>query len=129
MINNFTKHTSQSFLINFSYFQQKYYYLTFIYFNCVVMQAERSYIESHIPPRSPDQALPFPPILLMLQTPAFLALIAVHFGNNWGLYTLLTEIPTYLNNIQHFSLTTVNKSELITFHFPARIFYNRFYLT
>jgi phage-related holin len=41
-------------------------------------------------------------------TPAFLALVAVHFANNWGLYALLTEIPTYLNNIQHFSLTTVS---------------------
>ena len=41
----------------------------------------------------------------MLTTPAFLALIITHFGQNWGLLTLLTEIPTYLDNIQHFPLT------------------------
>ena len=40
----------------------------------------------------------------MMASPAFLALIAAHTGQNWGLYTLLTEAPTYLNNIQHFSL-------------------------
>ena len=32
----------------------------------------------------------------------------VHTGHNWGLYTLLTEIPTYLNNVQHFSLKAVS---------------------
>jgi hypothetical protein len=73
------------------------------------IQEERAYIEYHIPSRNEGTELPFPPVIQMLKTPAFLALIVVHFGNNWGLYTLLTEIPTYLNNIQHFSLTTVSK--------------------
>jgi len=31
-------------------------------------------------------------------------LLLAHCGHNWGYYTLLTEIPTYLKNIQHFSL-------------------------
>ena len=40
----------------------------------------------------------------IFSTPAFWALIIAHSGQNWGFYTLLTEIPTYLKNIQHFSL-------------------------
>ena len=32
------------------------------------------------------------------------ALIFAHIGYNWGLYTLFTQVPTYLNNIQHFEL-------------------------
>ncbi|XP_054719646.1 LOW QUALITY PROTEIN: putative inorganic phosphate cotransporter [Uloborus diversus] len=32
------------------------------------------------------------------------ALVVTHFGNNWGFYTLLTELPTYLSNILHFDL-------------------------
>ena len=32
------------------------------------------------------------------------ALIFAHIGQNWGLYTLFTQVPTYLNNIQHFAL-------------------------
>ena len=41
----------------------------------------------------------------IFSTTAFWALIIAHCGQNWGFYTLLTEIPTYLKNIQHFSLT------------------------
>ncbi|XP_076046211.1 putative inorganic phosphate cotransporter [Oratosquilla oratoria] len=34
----------------------------------------------------------------------FYALAILHFGNSWGFYTLLTELPTYLSNIQHFDM-------------------------
>ena len=40
----------------------------------------------------------------IFSTPAFWALLLAHCGHSWGYYTLLTEIPTYLKNIQHFSL-------------------------
>ena len=55
--------------------------------------------------------LPFPPLLKMITSVPFLALIITHFGQNWGNYTLLTEIPTYLANIQHFSLKTVRTKQ------------------
>lgn len=32
------------------------------------------------------------------------AIAVGHFGNNWGFYTLLTNLPTYLSTILHFSL-------------------------
>ncbi|GIY75448.1 hypothetical protein CEXT_252182 [Caerostris extrusa] len=32
------------------------------------------------------------------------ALVITHFGQNWGFYTLLTELPTYLATILHFDL-------------------------
>ncbi|XP_037779269.1 putative inorganic phosphate cotransporter [Penaeus monodon] len=32
------------------------------------------------------------------------SLIIVHVGHNWGSYTLMTQIPTYLKNIQHFDM-------------------------
>ena len=72
------------------------------------LQEEKAYIEFHIASRNEGRQLPFPPFASILRTPAFLALVAVHFGNNWGLFMLLTKIPTYLNNIQHFSLKTVS---------------------
>ncbi|KAK3885569.1 hypothetical protein Pcinc_010235 [Petrolisthes cinctipes] len=34
------------------------------------------------------------------------SLIVVHFGQNWGFLTLLTELPTYLNNILHYDMTS-----------------------
>ncbi|GAB6019422.1 hypothetical protein CHUAL_001003 [Chamberlinius hualienensis] len=35
---------------------------------------------------------------------SFWALILCHFGYNWGFYTLLQQIPTYMNDILGFSL-------------------------
>lgn len=32
------------------------------------------------------------------------ALVLTHFGQNWGFYTLLTELPTYLASILHFNI-------------------------
>ncbi|GFW06674.1 hypothetical protein TNCV_3287751 [Trichonephila clavipes] len=32
------------------------------------------------------------------------ALVITHFGQNWGFYTLLTELPTYLSSILHFNI-------------------------
>ncbi|GBM03563.1 Putative inorganic phosphate cotransporter [Araneus ventricosus] len=32
------------------------------------------------------------------------ALVITHFGQNWGFYTLLTELPTYLAEILHFDI-------------------------
>lgn len=32
------------------------------------------------------------------------AIFIVEFGHNWGFYVLLTNLPTYMNNILHFSL-------------------------
>lgn len=71
-----------------------------------ISKEERDYIESHIPSDNEQSSLPFPPLLKIFSSLPFLSLIVVHFGQNWGFYTLLTETPTYLNEIQHFSLKT-----------------------
>ncbi|KAA0202885.1 hypothetical protein HAZT_HAZT002358 [Hyalella azteca] len=34
------------------------------------------------------------------------SVILMHFGYNWVFYTLLTELPTYLDRIQHFNLSS-----------------------
>lgn len=44
----------------------------------------------------------------VLTSPPVLALTVTHFGNNWGFYTLLTELPTYLKSIQHFNMKSVS---------------------
>lgn len=35
---------------------------------------------------------------------AFYAIVASHFSENWGFYTLLTQLPTYLKNVMNFNL-------------------------
>ncbi|EDW02611.1 GH19794 [Drosophila grimshawi] len=39
------------------------------------------------------------PWLSFFTSPPFLALIAAHSANNWGFWTLLTEIPSYMKNV------------------------------
>ncbi|EDW09103.1 putative inorganic phosphate cotransporter isoform X2 [Drosophila mojavensis] len=39
------------------------------------------------------------PWLSFFTSPAFLALIVAHSANNWGFWTLLTEIPSYMKNV------------------------------
>jgi len=68
-----------------------------------ISQEERAFLDHWIEDKTGQ--VPAPPLKAMLTTPAFLVLILTHFGQNWGLLTLLTEAPTYLNNVQHFSLT------------------------
>ena len=36
------------------------------------------------------------------------AVTIAHFTNNWGYYTLLTCLPTYLKNILHFDMKSVS---------------------
>ena len=73
-------------------------------------QEEKTYIEYHLDGvvKSTDKKLPHPPILKILTSIPFYALLITHIGNHWGIYTLLSEAPTYLNNIQHIPLKSVS---------------------
>lgn len=75
-----------------------------------ISPSEKDYIERNLVQANtsfPDGKLPPPPIKSIFTSPPFLALIVANMCQNWGFYTLLTEIPTYLQNIQHFSLENV----------------------
>lgn len=36
------------------------------------------------------------------------ALIIVHCGQNWGYWTLITELPTYMNDVLEYNLVDVS---------------------
>lgn len=38
------------------------------------------------------------------------ALIIVHCGQNWGYWTLITELPTYMNDVLEYNLVDVSKN-------------------
>ena len=86
-----------------------------------ISKEERDYIVTNLYVAETHEKLPRPPFKYILVSPAFLAILAAHFGQNWGSYTMLTEIPTYLTNIQHFSLTAVSYN----FH----VYQNKLYTT
>ena len=69
---------------------------------------ERRYIETNIPGNtSKGTKLALPPLTKIFTSLPFLSLLIVHMAQTWGYNTLLTETPTYLSNIQHFSLKAV----------------------
>ncbi|XP_047107686.1 vesicular glutamate transporter 2-like [Schistocerca piceifrons] len=44
------------------------------------------------------------PWLKFLTSPPVWAVLFAHFTENWGFYTLLTQLPTYMKDVHHFSL-------------------------
>jgi hypothetical protein len=59
-------------------------------------------------PTNDVDALPFPPFHKIFLNKAYWALQIAHIGGVWGTFTLLTAVPTYLNNIQHVTLRQVS---------------------
>lgn len=71
-----------------------------------ISKAERDFISSSINAcvgNGNPETLRVPWSAIVRSVP-FLALMVVEFGHNWAFYTLLTNLPTYMNNILHFSL-------------------------
>ena len=48
-----------------------------------------------------------PPWRFILTSPAVWAIVAAHFSENWGFYTWLTELPTFMNDVLHFDMYQV----------------------
>lgn len=67
-----------------------------------ISQEEKQYILRHCAAKK-SQPVRMPWKALVTSRPVWFLAI-VHFGNNWGFYTLLTELPTYLKEIQHFDM-------------------------
>ncbi|XP_047486637.1 putative inorganic phosphate cotransporter [Penaeus chinensis] len=67
-----------------------------------ISQEEKDYIVRHCGNKS-GRTGPFPWRAMMTSLPVW-SLIIVHVGHNWGGYTLITQLPTYLKNIYHFDI-------------------------
>lgn len=66
--------------------------------------SERRYIISSLPtPNSSTSHNSVPWISIFTSGPVY-ALIAAHLAQNYGFYTLLTELPTYMANVLHFNI-------------------------
>lgn len=66
-----------------------------------ISASERAYIESSIGHRQPGIATPW---LQIARSPAVWAVTIAHFANNWGFYSMLTTMPTYMKKILHFEI-------------------------
>lgn len=66
---------------------------------------EKEMIEAELTLKSLNVSIPSPPYKSILLSKPFWALVLTYICSYWGFYTLLTNVPTYLNNIQHIPLT------------------------
>ena len=49
-------------------------------------------------------------------SPYVYAIILPHFASNWGNYTLLTMLPTYMATVLKFDLSAVSVTYVVFFH-------------
>lgn len=82
-----------------------------------ISKEEKAYIMFNIYDEGPNSQhttmegrLPLPPYRHIFTSIPMLATIVTAMCQNYGFYTLLSMTPTYLNNIQHFSLESVSSS-------------------
>lgn len=64
---------------------------------------EKIYIQTSLN-QTADHKSPKIPWKHILTSMPFWAIFVVHIAQNWGFYTLLTELPTYMKNILHFNI-------------------------
>ena len=68
---------------------------------------ELRYILANTKGSSRHQKIPLPPLRSIFTSPPMLALAVAHIGAQWGNYTIMSGMPTYLANIQQFSIKKV----------------------
>jgi len=64
---------------------------------------EKEYIQKSIGTMRREDVPPVPWGRIFTSIPVW-ALVITHMAQNWGFYTLLTELPTYMKNILHFDM-------------------------
>jgi MFS transporter, ACS family, solute carrier family 17 (sodium-dependent inorganic phosphate cotransporter), other len=61
-----------------------------------ISEEEKNYIVQKLGNRKQNEVLN-PPWKAIFTSTAVWAIVASHFSENWGFYTLLTQLPTFLN--------------------------------
>ncbi|XP_028249561.1 sialin-like [Parambassis ranga] len=68
-----------------------------------ISKEERDYIINSIGPQGTAHGWSVPLVHMLLSVPLW-AIIITQMCSNWSYYTLLTSLPSYMNNILHFDL-------------------------
>ena len=86
-----------------------------------INKEEKELIESEIRANKAE-SIPAPPYRQIFTSIPFWSLVLTYVCSYWGFYTLLTNVPTYLNNVQHIPLTMVRKVTFPAFPVLFQIF-------
>ncbi|XP_076245083.1 major facilitator superfamily transporter 9 isoform X1 [Calliopsis andreniformis] len=66
-------------------------------------KAELEYIKSSLGASEKKERISHPWKAILTSPPVW-AIVAAHFSENWGFYTMLTQLPTFMNDILDFKL-------------------------
>ncbi|CRL06625.1 CLUMA_CG019443, isoform A [Clunio marinus] len=69
-----------------------------------ITEEEKNYIMTKLGNQKHNENVR-PPWKAIFTSTAVWAIVASHFSENWGFYTLLTQLPTFLNDVLGFELT------------------------
>lgn len=69
-----------------------------------ISSLELARFAEYFPDKIPGAKLKRFPWRRAMRSIPFLAIVVAHFGSSWGFFTLLTNLPTYLNNVLHFDI-------------------------
>ncbi|XP_023311166.1 sialin-like [Anoplophora glabripennis] len=72
-----------------------------------ISDEERKYIEAGLQNDDDKENIPTPWKAIFTSLP-FWAILVTHCGQNWGFWTLFTEIPSYMQNILNFNIASVS---------------------
>ncbi|KAG8251340.1 hypothetical protein J6590_081977 [Homalodisca vitripennis] len=72
-----------------------------------VSEAEKNYIQESIGPSLRAKRVRVPWKSVLTSAPVW-AIVAAHFSENWGFYTLLTELPTFMSDTFHMKIMNGN---------------------
>lgn len=68
-----------------------------------ISEAELEYIKGSLGELKSKEKISHP-WKAMLTSPPVWAIVAAHFSENWGFYTMLTQLPTFMNDVLDFKL-------------------------
>ncbi|KAJ8316412.1 hypothetical protein KUTeg_006426 [Tegillarca granosa] len=69
-----------------------------------IRNSELEYIQSNIGYTDEQTQNMMPPWLDILRSPAVWAVVMAHFAENWGFYTWLTELPSFMRYALHYKI-------------------------
>lgn len=79
-----------------------------------ISEDEKKYIESSLGTIENEARVPTPWLAMFTSLPMW-ALIIAHCGQNWGFWTLLTQMPTYFKKVLHFDIKTNGNSAALPY--------------
>lgn len=72
--------------------------------NPLISETEKQFILQNAG-RSKDESLPPTPWRSILTSVPLWGLIIAQIGHDWGLFTIITDLPKYMKSVMHFSIT------------------------